>query len=333
MKKKTALITGICGQDGSYMAELLLDKGYHVVGIMRRNATRNLENASHLEDLIDIEEGDITDFSSVLNIIQQVRPHELYNLAAMSHVHTSFEQPISTFNINTIGVINILEAVKSLGYSTRIFQASTSELWGDSPPPQNEETVMRPRSPYAISKLASHWMVKMYRESYSKLFCCSGITHNHESERRGPLFVTRKISMGVAKCLKDPSFKIELGNLKAKRDWGYAPEYVEGFWMMLQQEHPKDYVFATGETHTVKEFLEEAFSCVGIKDWNKHVKISRFLMRPSEVEELCGNPSRAIDELGWDPKVKFKDLVRIMVHHDCKLLGVLDKLPEDNKNE
>jgi len=325
--KKTALITGVAGQDGSHLADFLLEKGYHVIGVIRRNATRNLENASHLENLIDLEEGDITDMASMLRIIQKSRPNELYSLAAMSHVHTSFEQPIASFQIDAMGVVNILEAVKTLGYSTRIFQASTSELWGSSPPPQNEETIMRPRSPYAIAKLAAHWMVRLYREAYNMYACC-GITHNHEGCRRGPLFVTRKISMGVARCLKDPSFKLKLGNLDAARDWGHAKDFVEAFWLMLQQEKPDDYVIATGEMHTVREFAEKAFSCVGL-DWQDHVEIDRFLKRPIEVESLCGNPEKIKNELGWEPETKFEDLVKLMVKHDCRLLGVW---PDDEKN-
>jgi len=325
--KKVALITGVCGQDGSYMAELLLEKDYRVVGMIRRNATRNLGNIAHLENIIDIEEEDITDASSIFRIIQRCRPNEIINLAAQSHVGTSFEQPIASININTIGVVNILEAVKTLGFSTRIYHAGTSELAGDSPPPQNEETVMRPRSPYAISKLASHWFIRMYREAY-KMYCCSGITFNHTGERRGPLFVTRKISMSIAKILKDPSYRFKLGNLDAARDWGYAKDYVQGFWLTLQQKKPDDYVFATGEMHTVGEFLEKAFNIAGIEDWSSYVEVDRFLMRPLEVESLCGDASKAKRVLGWEPKVKFDELVRIMVEHDCKLLGVADKLPK-----
>ncbi|MHA2218976.1 MAG: GDP-mannose 4,6-dehydratase [Candidatus Hodarchaeales archaeon] len=325
--KKTALITGICGQDGSYLAEFLLERGYRVVGLIRRNATRNLENAEHLEDEIEIEEGDITDFSSVSKIIQKCRPQEIFNLAAMSHVHTSFDQSIATFNINTLGIINILEVVKLLGYSSRIFQASTSEMWGSSPPPQNEETIFRPRSPYAIAKLAGHEMVKLYRDAY-KMYCCSGITVNHESTRRGSMFVTRKISMGVAKCLKDPSYKLKLGNLNAKRDWGFAPDYVRGFWLQLQQEDPDDFVFATGEMHSVKEFCQEAFKHVGL-DWKDHVEVDRFFMRPAEVEELCGDYTKAKTILKWEPKVKFHDLVKIMVNYDCELLGLNLHLDEE----
>lgn len=325
--RKTALVTGVAGQDGSWMAELLLSRGYHVVGMIRRNATRSLGNVAHLEDEIDIEEGDLTDATSMFRIIQRSRPHEIYNLAAQSHVGTSFEQPVATLNIDTIGVVNILEAVKTLGFSTRIFQASTSELWGDSPPPQNEDTVMRPRSPYAIAKLAAHWAVRMYRDAY-KMYCCAGITHNHESERRGPLFVTRKISLGVANVLRDPMHRIRLGNIDAARDWGYAPDFVEGFWMALQQPKPDDFVFATGEMHTVGEFIEKAFARAGIEDWSSYIEIDHFMMRPLEVESLCGDPSKARTILGWKPKVKFEQLVRIMVEHDCRLLGVEDKLPK-----
>jgi GDPmannose 4,6-dehydratase len=681
--KKVALVTGVAGQDGSFMAEFLLNKGYRVVGLIRRNATRNLGNAAHLENDIDIEEGDITDTTSMMRIIQRSRPNEIYNLAAMSHVGTSFEQPIATLNINTLGVVNILEAVKTLGYSSRIFQASTSELWGDSLPPQNEDTIMKPRSPYAIAKLAAHWFIRMYREAYG-MYCCAGITHNHEcffsntpvilkhggeisiqyvrnlvpnrtdiskdnskltkdyslsnvdiwngtefvslravsrrklstlenknrslvatnskygvvyttpnhllidaegekkpvtsfkkgdrlkhgrfpasftknriigaefakllgmlcadgfvghsirlinkdpdiqnifielasscfnmvgytiskkfisgfggttqyvnlsnvptelvrwirnmlydehtkhkkipseilnspdeikqeflngyyigdglkagggswefqsfksnspllcqgllylfsiccpkqdfnintfiqndriynhinlnapknnncgsnwekdplaikhiiwinkqknqhvydietasgtvsagigttivgnSERRGPLFVTRKISLGVANVLKDPSYRIKLGNIDAFRDWGFAKDFVEGFWMTLQQPKPDDFVFATGEMHSVSEFVEKAFAHVGIEDWSTYVDIDRFMMRPLEVESLCGDPSKAKEILGWEPKVKFEQLVKIMVDHDCKLFGVEDKLPKTEGKE
>lgn len=328
--RKTALITGVAGQDGSWLAEFLLRKGYRIIGVIRRNAQRSLGNAAHLENEIDIEEGDITDTTSMLRIIQRCRPNELYNLAAQSHVGTSFEQPLATMNIDAMGVVNILEAVKTLGFSTRIFQASTSELWGDSPPPQNEETVMQPRSPYAVAKLAAHWMVRMYREAYG-MYCCAGITHNHESERRGPLFVTRKISMGVARVLKDPSHRIKLGNLDAARDWGYAPDFVEGFWLALQRPKPEDFVFATGEMHTVGEFVEKAFARAGIAEWGTYVEVDRFMMRPLEVESLCGDPSKARTVLGWEPKVKFEQLVKIMVEHDCRLLGVEDKLPKEGE--
>lgn len=326
MKKKTALITGVCGQDGSYIADLLLEKEYNVVGIMRRNATCNLGNAEHLENKIDIIEGDITDMSSMLRIIQQIKPHELYNTAAMSHVHTSFEQPLLTLNVDTSGVVNILESIKNLGHTTRVFHCSTSEMFGSSSPPQNMDTIFQPQSPYAIAKVASHYFIQLYRKSYN-MFCCSGVVFNHESERRGPNFVTRKITMGVAKCLKNPNYKLKLGNLYAKRDWGYAPDYVEGFWSALQQEKPDDYVFATNEMHTVQEFCEKAFNYVGL-DWEDYVEVDRFYMRPAEVKELCGDYSKAKEILDWEPKVRFDELVKIMVEHDCKLLGVNSKKGE-----
>lgn len=666
MKRKTALITGICGMDGSILAEQLLEKDYNIIGVMRRNATNNLENAEHLKNKIDVIEGDITDMSSMLRIIQQIKPHEIFNLAAMSHVYTSFEQPLATIDINTKGVVNILECVKSLGFSTRIFHASTSEMFGESPAPQNIETILKPQSPYAIAKVASHHFIRLYREAY-KIYCCAGITFNHEclfynspvilekngmidicyvgnlvsnkanlnkdistkdyekdnikiwdgkefvqlktvsrkklitldvknrkkqitnsphgivnttpnhnlcnldlekipansvkqgdklahgcfpksfeknnsltedmaklygmlcsnryinthlkftnnnadvqlefarlikkcfcftgilkttrisdfnefttqlsvsgisraecevlrnklydlrtknkkvpsevlnasynikktfiegyylgceqktgnedykyksfktsspllaqgllylfqqvypeqdyclctfeqnekiythvnfnsphknlgnsfkkeinivskiinmnednqhvfdietesgrvcagigsmiignSERRGPKFVTRKISMGVAKCLQDPNYKLKLGNLDAKRDWGYAPEYCRGFYLVLQKEKPNDYIFATGEMHSVKEFCELAFSHVGL-NWEDYVEIDRLNLRPQEVNELCGDYSKTKEQLNWEPKIKFEELVKIMVDYDCKLLGV-----------
>ena len=320
MKRKTALITGIGGQDASYLAENLLEKGYYVAGIVRRNATGDLENAKYLEDRVDIIEGDVTDMSSMLRIFEMIRPHELYSLAAMSHVHTSFEQPLATLDIDTKGVVNILEVVKCLRPQTRIFHASTSEMFGSSPAPQSLKTALMPQSPYAIAKVASHHFVRLYRESYG-MYICAGVTFNHESERRGPNFVTRKISLGVARCLKDKSHKLRLGNLDAKRDWGYAPDFVEGFWMSLQQEEADDYVFATNEMHTVREFCEVAFSHVGL-NWQDHVVVDRFCMRPAEVPELCGDYSETKKKLGWEPTIRFEELAKRMVDHDCKLLGV-----------
>jgi GDPmannose 4,6-dehydratase len=323
MRKKSALITGVAGMDGSHLAEFLLEKDYHVYGVIKRNATRNLENAAHLENDIDIIEGDVTDMSSMLRIIQSCRPHELYNLAAQSHVHTSFEQPLASLSITANGIVNILECVKSLGYSTRIFHASTSEMFGSSPAPQSMETKFEPRSPYAIAKLAAHHFVKLYRDSY-RMHASTGITFNHEGPRRGPLFVTRKISMGVAQCLKDPNFKLHLGNLQAKRDWGFAPDFVKGFYLAVQPECSGDYIFATGETHTVQEFCEKAFNYVGL-NWEDHVECDRFFMRPSEVDELCGDFSKTTEQIGWQPEVTFEKLVEIMVDHDCSLLGVEKK--------
>lgn len=333
MKKKCALITGIGGQDGSYLADYLLEKDYYIYGLIRRNATRDLGNAKHLEfnSNLDIVEGDITDMSSVIRIIQRTRPHEIYSLAAMSHVHTSFEQPIATIFIDLLGPVYILESVKTLGYTSRIFQASTSELWGETPPPQNEQSRMRPCSPYAIAKMGAHEMIKLYREAYN-IYACCGITNNHESNRRGQLFVTRKISMAVANIVAGNQNKIILGNITAKRDWGWAPEYVKAFHLMLQQSKPNDYVIATGEMYSVEDFIREAFSYVDINDWEKYVEFDRFLLRPSEVEELQGDPSLIKEKLGWEAKVKFKEIVRRMVKYDLELVGVditkFDKLKE-----
>lgn len=321
MKKKTVLITGIGGMDGSHLADFLLTRNYNVVGLIRRNATADFENAKHLENVIDIIEGDISDMSSVLRILDGVKPHEVYNLAAQSQVHTSFEQPLATLSIDTCGLVNILEAVRILRPNTRIFQASTSEMFGSSPAPQNMNTPFVPQSPYAISKLASHHFIRLYRQSYN-MYVCAGITYNHEGVRRGPKFVTRKISMGVAKSLTNSNFKLKLGNLSAKRDWGFAPDYVQGFWLTLQQEKPNDYIFATNEMHTVQEFCEVAFSYVGL-DWKNFVEIDRFFMRPSEVPELCGDYSKTKELLGWEPNVKFDELVKIMVDYDCRILGLI----------
>jgi GDPmannose 4,6-dehydratase len=262
-------------------------------------------------------------------IIQAVRPHEIYNMAAMSHVHTSFEQPLATLDIDTKGLVNLLEAVLALGRRSRIFHASTSEMFGASPPPQSMETVLKPRSPYAIAKVASHHFIDLYRKSYS-MYACAGVTFNHEGPRRGPMFVTRKVSMGVAQALKDPSFRLRMGNLDAERDWGYAPDFVQGFWQALQQEEPDDYIFATNESHSVRELCEEAFSLAGL-DWEEYVEVDRFFMRPAEVSALCGDYSETEEKLGWKPTVKFKELVRIMVEHDCRLLGVA--LPARNDEE
>ena len=321
MKRKTALITGITGMDGSTLADMLLKKDYNVIGVMRRNATSNLENAKHLENNIDIVEGDITDTSSMLRIIDSTKPHELYHTAAMSHVHTSFEQPLATIDIDTKGLVNILEVCRLVRQQTRILHCSTSEMFGTSPSPQGLETTLTPQSPYAIAKVASHHFVKLYRQAY-KMYICAAITFNHEGPRRGPNFVTRKISIGVSKALADRTFKLKLGNLDAKRDWGLSSEYCEGFWLALQQENANDYIFSTGESHSISEFCKEAFSYVGL-NWENHVEVHRFYMRPAEVPDLCGDYSKTKELLGWEPKVKFKELVRIMVDADCKLAGLI----------
>jgi GDPmannose 4,6-dehydratase len=259
----------------------------------------------------------------MLRIIESVKPHEIFNAGAMSHVHTSFEQPLATLNIDTNGLVNILEVVRCLRPQTRILHCSTSELFGMSPPPQNMDTPFMPQSPYAIAKLASHHFVRLYRQAYG-MYVCAAVTFNHTGERRGPKFVTRKISMGVARCLKDPTYKLGLGNLEAKRDFGYAKDVVGGFWLALQQENPDDYIFSTNEMHTIREFCEVAFSHVGL-NWEDHVVVDRFFMRPAEVPELCGDYSETKRKLGWEPTVRFEELVKIMVDHDCKLLGVEKK--------
>ena len=335
MKKKCALITGISGQDGPTMADYLLEKGYYIYGLIRRNANKNLGNAKHLADHpnIDIIEGDITDMSSMLRIIQRTRPHEIYNFAAMSHVGTSFEQPIATTDIDYKSILHILESVKGLGYSTRIWHAATSEMFGSSPPPQNEGTRLNPQSPYAIAKVASYQLVKLYRKAYN-MYCCSGITFNHEEPgKRGPMFVTRKISMAVANIVAGKQKKLSLGNLSAKRDWGMASDYMRAFHLMLQQPEPKDYVIATGEMHSVEDFVREAFACVNIDNWEDYVSFDRFLLRPAEVEELQGDASKIKEELGWEPKVKFDELVKKMVKYDLELVGVdtnqFEKIKED----
>ena len=335
MKKKCALITGISGMDGSHLADYLLEKDYYIYGLIRRNATRDLGNAKHLEfnPNIDIIEGDITDMSSVLRIIQRTRPHEIYNFAAQSHVGTSFEQPIATFNINLMGIVNILESVKALGYTSRIWHAATSEMFGSTNPPQNEESLLNPVSPYAIAKVASYEMIKLYREAYS-MYCCSGITFNHEGERRGALFVTRKISLGVANIVAGNQNKITFGNIAAKRDWGYSPDFVKAFHLMLQQPEPKDYVIATGDMYSVEDFIKEAFRCVGIENWEDYVDFDRFLLRPSEVDQLQGDPSLIKKDLSWEPKVKFKELVGKMVKYDLELVGLNpDDYPIEEEEE
>lgn len=329
---KIALITGITGQDGSYLAELLLEKGYKVHGIVRRSSNYYIGSDDGMtyqgflcdHENLELHYGDLSDSSGLERVIKQVRPDEIYNLGAMSDVRVSFDIPEYTGDVTGLGTIRILEAIRNNGLTdTKLYQASTSELYGKVVEvPQTETTPFYPRSPYAVSKMYAHWMCKNYKESYG-MFICSGILFNHESPRRGPNFVTRKISRGVANIKMGKQEKIFLGNLEAKRDWGYAPEYVEAMWQMLQQDEPDDYVLATNESHTVKEFLEEAFSHVGL-DWQDHVEIKEQLFRPAEVDELRGNPAKAKEKLGWEPKTKFKDLVKILVDAD------LQKVKEDH---
>ena len=321
---KTAIITGITGQDGSYLSELLLEKEYNVIGCHRRSSTNNLNRINHLlsNPRYKLTEFDLTDPSGVTQTVNKYQPDEFYNLAAQSHVGTSFKQPSTTFEINTIGVTNILEAIRHHSPHTKLYQASTSEMFGrnyssekNGRKYQNEKTEMLPQSPYGVAKLASHNMVEIYRSAYS-LFACCGILFNHESARRGENFVTRKITKYIGELIrKERIDKLKLGNLDAHRDWGHAKDYVRAMWMMLQQEQPQDFVIATGETHSVKEFLEMAFkgANLSVKD---HVEIDPDLFRPAEVEYLCGDPSLAKEKLGWEPQMSFIDLVQDMVKND-----------------
>lgn len=323
---KRALITGITGQDGSYLAEQLLSKGYEVHGMVRRSSTFNTGRIDHLyfhnremqEKRFFLHYGDVTDTASVTNIVESVLPDEIYNLAAQSHVKVSFEVPHYTASVDALGTLNFLEAIRQKKLKTRFYQASTSELYGMVQAiPQNETTPFYPRSPYGVAKLYGFWIVKNYREAYG-LFACNGILFNHESPRRGESFVTRKITLGVARILHGLQDKLVLGNLEAKRDWGYAPEYCDAMWRMLQTDAPEDLVIATGETHTVREFVEEAFALAGL-DWRKHLVTDDTYLRPSEVDVLIGDASRAREKLGWQPTVRFKDLVRLMFEADSIL--------------
>jgi GDPmannose 4,6-dehydratase len=323
---KKALITGITGQDGSYLAELLLSKGYEVHGIVRRTSTfnRGRLDAIYSDPQIEgtrlfLHYGDLTEGSSLVRLLDKLGPEEIYNLGAQSHVRVSFDNPEYTTDTNATGTTRLLEAIRESGIKPRFYQASSSEMYGKvQAVPQNEETPFYPRSPYAASKVYGFWITVNYRESYN-LHATNGILFNHESPRRGENFVTRKITCAVAQILAGLQDKLYLGNLDAKRDWGYAKEYVEAMWLMLQQPKGDDYVVATGETHSVREFLQEAFSYVNL-DWEKHVELDPRYLRPTEVDLLLGDASKAKRQLGWEPKTKFSDLVRIMVDADIKLL-------------
>jgi GDPmannose 4,6-dehydratase len=313
---KRAFITGITGQDGSYLAELLLDKGYDVHGLVRRSSMLNRTRIDHLhdDDRLHLHYGDLTDGVSLVNLVRSIEPDEVYNLGAMSHVKVSFEMPDYTTSTNAIGTLRLLEAIRAAGLECRFYQASTSEMFGSTPPPQNEESKFHPRSPYGASKLQAHWVTVNYREAYG-LFAVSGILFNHESPRRGENFVTRKITKAVAAIDAGVTDHVELGNLDAVRDWGYAPEYVEGMWRMLQADAPSDYVLATGEGHTVREFCEAAFAHAGLV-WQDHVKYNESFERPSEVDALIGDASHAERELGWKAQTKCLDLAALMVESD-----------------
>ena len=317
-----ALITGINGMDGSHLADFLLNKGYEVYGVERRSSVKNRTNTSHLEEKITFLTGDLTDQNSLMRCLKQSNPDEVYNLAAQSFVGESWNTPEQTSDVTGLGALRMLEAVREYGKDLRYYQASSSEMFGRMVEnPANETTPFYPRSPYGVSKLYAHWITKNYRESYD-MFNCSGILFNHESERRGLEFVTRKITDGVAKIFHGISNNISLGNLDAKRDWGYAPDYVEAMWLMLQQNTPDDFIVATGKTHSIKDFLTEAFLCIGITDWKDYVRQDPRYMRPAEVDVLRGNYSKAKNKLGWEPKTSFKKLVKIMVEKDIEKLKV-----------
>lgn len=327
---KKALITGITGQDGSYLAEFLISKGYQVHGIVRRSSSFNFERLAHIIDKDDIRHpgakminhyGDLVNSETINKLINQIKPDEVYNLAAQSHVRVSYDMPEYTTDTVGLGCLRVLEAIRTSGLPIKFYQASSSEMFGTHLPPQNEKTPFEPASPYAVAKTMAFYTTINYRRGYG-IFACNGILFNHESPRRGVTFVTKKITQGVANIKAGLQKKIYLGNLDGKRDWGYAPEYVEAMWLMLQQKNPDDYVIATGESHTVREFLEEAFKCAGLGDWKKYVEIDKRYFRPIETAELRGDASKAKKKLGWKPKVKFKELVKIMVEADLKKLGL-----------
>ncbi|MBS3064027.1 MAG: GDP-mannose 4,6-dehydratase [DPANN group archaeon] len=323
----TALITGITGQDGSYLAEFLLDKNYEVWGIIRRASTFNTKRIDHLyRDVhkprkLHLIHGDLTDGSFLGRLIRKITPDEIYNLGAQSHVRVSFEMPEYTADVVGMGTLRLLETIRDSKHKTKFYQASSSEMYGGTYNGMIDETTpLRPRSPYACAKAFAHHTTQNYREGYG-IFAVNGVLFNHESPRRGETFVTRKITRGIASILAGQESKLYLGNLEAKRDWGYTPEYVEAMWLMLQQEKPEDYVIATGESHSVKEFLQEAFNYVGL-DWEKHVVIDPRYYRPTEVDVLIGNPAKAKAKLNWQSKTTFKELVRIMVDADMREAGL-----------
>ena len=320
MAPKKALITGITGQDGSYLAELLLEKGYDVHGLVRRSSSFNTWRIDHVRDRLTLHYGDLVDQNSLARALEALEPDEVYNLAAQSHVKVSFEMPEYTTDVTALGVLRLLDAVRDLGFKTRVYQAGSSEMFGlVQETPQTEKTPFHPRSPYGVSKAYGHWLAVNYRESYA-MHVSNGILFNHESPRRGENFVTRKITMGVAAIKQGREKELRLGNLDAKRDWGYAKDYVEAMWRILQHDTPSDYVIATGETHSVREFCEEAFGCVGL-DWKEFVKVDPKYFRPAEVDVLLGDASKARRELGWAPKVAFKELARLMVEADLESAG------------
>ncbi len=328
-----ALITGVTGQDGSYLAEFLLSKGYEVHGLIRRSSSLNTNRIDHLyadphrpETRFFIHYIDLTDSSALARLVSKIRPDEIYHLGAQSHVRVSFDLPEYTGNVSGLGTVRLLEAIRETGVNCRFYQASSSEMFGNAVErPQRETTPFRPRSPYGAAKVFAYWMTVNYRESYG-VYACNGILFNHESPRRGETFVTRKITRGIADLMAGKIDKIYLGNLDAQRDWGYAPEYVAAMWRMLQQDVSDDYVLATGESHSVREFVTEAFRLVGITDWQRSIGIDPEHFRPSEVDLLQGDASKAKRQLGWEPQVRFHELVRIMVEADLKAAGLEGKL-------
>jgi GDPmannose 4,6-dehydratase len=322
---RRAVITGITGQDGSYLAEQLLERGYEVHGTVRRSSSFNTDRIDHLyrdpheEDVrLRIHFGDLADSGRLVKLIYELQPDEIYNLGAQSHVRVSFDIPEYTADVTGVGALRMLEAVRESGVETRLYQASSSEAFGSSPPPQSESTPFHPRSPYGVAKTMAHWMTVNYRESYG-MFCASGILFNHESPRRGETFVTRKITRALARIKAGIQDRLYLGNLDAKRDWGYAPDYTEAMWRMLQRNDPDDYVIATGEMHSVREFLSRAAALLDL-DWESFTEVDPRYYRPAEVDELCGDASKARRELDWRPTVTFDELVRLMVDADVKLL-------------
>jgi GDPmannose 4,6-dehydratase len=334
--RKKALITGITGQDGSYLAELLLNKDYEVHGIVRRSSSFNTDRIEHLyrdphdpAARLHLHYGDLVDGMGLREVLTRVRPDEVYNLGAQSHVRVSFDQPIYTVQADALGTMNLLEAIRDTGLPTRFYQASSSEMYGKVvETPQTEKTPFYPRSPYACAKVYSYWQTVNYRESYG-MFACNGILFNHESPRRGETFVTRKITRAATRIKEGLQDKLWLGNLDAKRDWGFAGDYVEGMWLMLQQDKPDDYVLATNETHSVREFLDEVFGHLGL-DWQKYVGIDPRYFRPAEVDLLLGDPAKATQQLGWKPKVTFKDLAKMMTEADWQL-AKRERLIADHK--
>jgi GDPmannose 4,6-dehydratase len=313
--KRKAFITGITGQDGSYLAEILLEKDYEVYGMVRRSSTFNRSRIDHLYGRLELVYGDLGDGSSLNQLMRTIRPDEVYNLGAQSHVRVSFDIPEYTADVVALGTLRLLDAIREGDLRCRFYQASSSEMFGKvHEVPQNEETAFHPRSPYAVGKLFGHWITRNYREAYG-MYAVNGILFNHESPRRAESFVTRKITVAIGGILRGEQKELRLGNLEAKRDWGYALDYMEGAWRMLQQDEPDDYVLATGETHSVQEFLEAAFTYAGL-DWHEYVKIDPRYFRPAEVDLLIGDYSKAKDKLGWEPTVRFEELVRMMVDAD-----------------